>query len=191
MQKRNCSDYKQTTKQDNKEINKQAINASLLPLLHILHPPGIKVRHQCKYREQSSILHTLGHLNWPPVQINAVSKQVHNWNNFRRAQESLSWVSTMLAISLAILLALSCLALKSSNACYCTRKYAFECSRDFRSPSASCRSTADRCLSACSWDWRNQTESDSVYVELLAAVVARNLNTTPRQDFGVVSLSSR
>ena len=58
-QKKNCSDYKQTTKQDNKEINKQAINASLLPLLHILHPLGIKVRHQCKYREQSSTLHTL------------------------------------------------------------------------------------------------------------------------------------
>ena len=34
-QKKNCSDYKQTTKQDNKEINKQSINASLLPLLHI------------------------------------------------------------------------------------------------------------------------------------------------------------
>ena len=58
-QKKNCSDYKQTTKQDNKEINKQAINASLLPLLHILHPLGIKVRHQCKYREQSSISDTL------------------------------------------------------------------------------------------------------------------------------------
>ena len=57
--KKNCSDYKQTTKQDNKEINKQAINASLLALLHILHPLGIKVRHQCKYREQSSTLHTL------------------------------------------------------------------------------------------------------------------------------------
>ena len=57
--KKNCSDYKQTTKQDNKEINKQATNARLLRLLHILHPLGIKVRHQCKYREQSSILHTL------------------------------------------------------------------------------------------------------------------------------------
>src|SRR3989337_2189286 len=57
--KNNCSDYKQTTKQDNKEINKQATNASLLQLLHILHPLGIKVRHQYKYREQSSILHTL------------------------------------------------------------------------------------------------------------------------------------
>ena len=41
-QKQNCSDYKQTTKQDNKEINKQAIKASLLLLLHILHPLGIK-----------------------------------------------------------------------------------------------------------------------------------------------------
>ena len=51
--KKNCSDYKQTTKQDKKEINKQAINASLLLLLHILHPLGIKVNHQCKYREQS------------------------------------------------------------------------------------------------------------------------------------------
>jgi hypothetical protein len=76
-QKNNCSDYKQTTKQDNKEINKQAIKASLLPLL-ILHPLGIKVRHQCKYREQNSILHTLGRQNWPPVQINAAAKQEHN-----------------------------------------------------------------------------------------------------------------
>src|SRR5215216_4690308 len=48
-----------TSKQNNKEINKQATNARLLRLLHILHPLGIKVRHQCKYREQSSILHTL------------------------------------------------------------------------------------------------------------------------------------
>ena len=30
MRKKNCSDYKQTTKQDNKEINKQATNARLL-----------------------------------------------------------------------------------------------------------------------------------------------------------------
>ena len=141
-----------TSKQLNKTIRKQsspleqAIKASLLLLLHILHPLGIKVHHQCKYREQSSILHTLGRQNWPPVQINAAAKQEHNWNNFRRAQETLSWVSTMLAISLASWLALSCLALKSSNACCCTRKYACECSRDFHSPSASCRSTADRCL---------------------------------------------
>ena len=40
------SDYKQTTKQDNKEINKQATYARLSRLLHILHPLGIKVRHQ-------------------------------------------------------------------------------------------------------------------------------------------------
>ena len=149
-QKKNCSDYKQTTKQDNKEINKQATNTSLLQLLHILHPLGIKVRHQCKYREQSSILHTLGRQNWPPVQINVAAKQEHNINNFRRSQETLSWVSTMLEISLASLLALSCLALKSSNACCCTRKYASKCSRDFRDPSTSCRSIADRCLSTCS-----------------------------------------
>ena len=49
------ADYKQTTRQDNKELNKQATNASLLQLLHVLHPLGIKVHHQCKYREQSSI----------------------------------------------------------------------------------------------------------------------------------------
>ena len=30
-QNKNYSDYKQTTKKDNKEINKKAINASLLP----------------------------------------------------------------------------------------------------------------------------------------------------------------
>ena len=40
-QEKICSDYKQTTKQDNKEINKQAIN-SLLLLLHILHPLASK-----------------------------------------------------------------------------------------------------------------------------------------------------
>ena len=57
--KKNCNDYKQTNKQDNKEINKQATNARLSRLLHILHPLGIKVRHQCKYREQSSISYTL------------------------------------------------------------------------------------------------------------------------------------
>ena len=53
--KKNCTDYKETTKHDKKEINKQATNARLSRLLHILHPLGIKVRHQCKYREQSSI----------------------------------------------------------------------------------------------------------------------------------------
>jgi hypothetical protein len=59
--KKNCRDYKKINKQDYKEINKQATNARLLRLLHILHPLGIKVRHQCKYREQkSSILHILG-----------------------------------------------------------------------------------------------------------------------------------
>ena len=57
--KKNCIDYKQTNKQDNKEINKQATYARLSRLLHILHPLGIKVRHQCKYREQSSISYTL------------------------------------------------------------------------------------------------------------------------------------
>ena len=57
--KKNCTDYKQTNKQDNKEINKQATYARLSRLLHILHPLGIKVRHQCKYREQSSISYTL------------------------------------------------------------------------------------------------------------------------------------
>ena len=57
--KKNCTDYKQTNKQDNKEVNKQATYARLSRLLHILHPLGIKVRHQCKYREQSSISYTL------------------------------------------------------------------------------------------------------------------------------------
>ena len=56
--KKNCSDYKQTTKQDNKEINKQATKARLLRILHIFHPLGIKLHHLCKYREQSNILHT-------------------------------------------------------------------------------------------------------------------------------------
>jgi hypothetical protein len=126
-----------------------------------------------------------GRLNWPPVQINAAAKQVQNWNNFRRAQETLSWVSTMLAISLTSLLAFSCLALKSSNACYCTRKYASEFSRDFLSPSASCHSTTDRCLSACSWDSRSQSDSGIEFEELVPAVVASNSNTTSRQDFGL------
>ena len=54
-QKKNCSDYKQTTKQDNKEINMHATNARPLRLLHILHPLGIKDRHQCKYREHPTL----------------------------------------------------------------------------------------------------------------------------------------
>ena len=53
--KKNCSDYNQTNKQDNKETNKKQHYSRLLRLLHILHPLGIKVSHQCKYREQSSI----------------------------------------------------------------------------------------------------------------------------------------
>ena len=50
-----------TRKQINKttEINKQVTYARLSRLLHILHPLGIKVRHQCKYREQSNISYTL------------------------------------------------------------------------------------------------------------------------------------
>ena len=60
IQKKNYSDYKQTTKQGNKEINKQAINASLLPLLHILHPLGIKVRHYDNKAQADNRLHTLG-----------------------------------------------------------------------------------------------------------------------------------
>ena len=74
-QKKNYSDYKQTTKQDNKEINKQAIKASLLPLLHILHPLGIKVCHQCKYREQSSISYTL------VVKVGILHKQTNKQTN--------------------------------------------------------------------------------------------------------------
>ena len=103
----------------------------------------------------------------------------------------ISWVLTMLARSLASLLAFSYLALKSSNACCCTRKYASEFYRAFLSPLASCRRTADRCLSACSWDSRSRTDSGIEFKELVPAVVASNSNTTSRQDFGVVSLSSR
>ena len=44
----------------------------------------------------------------------------------------------MLARCLASLLTFSCLALKSSSACCCTRKYASEFCRDFLSSSASC-----------------------------------------------------
>ena len=67
----------------------------------------------------------------------------------------------MLARCLASLLNFSCLALKSSSTCGCTKKYASEFCRDFLSPSASCRSTADWCLSACSWDWRSRSDSGS------------------------------
>ena len=68
--KKNCSGYKQTTKQDNKEINKQAIHASLLPLLHILHPLGIKVRHQCKYREKAAYC-----IHWPSKLATSANKR--------------------------------------------------------------------------------------------------------------------
>ena len=43
---KNCNDYKQTNKQDNKEINKKATYARLSRLSHTLHPLGIKVRHR-------------------------------------------------------------------------------------------------------------------------------------------------
>jgi hypothetical protein len=145
---------------------------------------------QIKGTTKQHITYT-GRLNWPPVQINAAAKQVQNWNNFRRAQEMLSWVSTMLAISLASLLAFSCLALKSSNACYCTRKYASEFCRDFLSPLASCRITTDWHLSAYSWDSRCWTDRGREFEELVSAVVATNSNTTSIQDLQVVSLFSR
>ena len=92
----------------------------------------------------------------------------------------------MLARCLAILLTFSCLALKSSSTCCSTRKYASEFCRDFLSPSASCRSTADWCLSACSWDWRSWSDSGNEFEDLVPAVLASNSNTTSRQDFGVV-----
>ena len=97
----------------------------------------------------------------------------------------------MLARCLASLLTFSCLALKSSSACCCTRKYASEFCRDFLSPSASCRNTADWCLSACSWDWRSRSDSGSEFEELVPAVLASNSNTTSTQDCGVFSLSTR
>ena len=96
----------------------------------------------------------------------------------------------MLARCLASLLTFSCLALKSSSACCCTRKYASEFCRDFLSPSASYRSTSDRCLSTWSWDSRRRTDSRSEFEELVPAVVASNSNTTSRQDFWV-PLSTR
>ena len=97
----------------------------------------------------------------------------------------------MLARCLASLLTFSCLALKSSSACCCTRKYASEFCRDFLSPLASCRITSDRCLSTWSWDSRRRTDSGSEFEELVPAVVASNSNTTSRQDFWVLSLASR
>ena len=106
------------------------------------------------------------------------SKTSPNWNHFRRVQETISWVPIMLARCLASLLTFSCLAFKSSSACCCARKYASEFCRDFLSPSASCRSTADWCLSACSWDWRSRTDSGSEFEELVPAILASNSNTT-------------
>ena len=90
----------------------------------------------------------------------------------------------MLARCLASLLTFSYLALKSSSACCCTRKYASEFWRDFLSPLASCRSTADWCLSACSWDWRSRSDLGSEFEELVPAVLASNSNTTSTQDCG-------
>ena len=97
----------------------------------------------------------------------------------------------MLARCLARLLTFSSLALKFSSTCCCTRKYASEFCRDFLSPSASYRSTADWCLSACSWDWRSRSDSGSEFEELVPAVLASNSNTTSTQDCGVFSLSTR
>ena len=95
----------------------------------------------------------------------------------------------MLARCLASLLTFSCLALKSSNSCCCTRKYASEFCRDFLSPSASCSITSDRCLSTLSWDSRTRTDSGSEFEELVPAVVASNSNTTSRQDFECLQYS--
>ena len=80
----------------------------------------------------------------------------------------------MLARCLASLLTFSCLALKSSSTCCCTRKYASEFCRDFLSPSASRRITSDRCLSTWSWDSRSWTDSGNEFEELVPAVVASN-----------------
>ena len=91
---------------------------------------------------------------------------------------------------LSKLINFSCLAHKSSTTCYCTRKYASEFCKDFLSPSASCRITSDRCLSTWSWDSRSRTDSGNEFEELVLAVVVSNSNTTSRQDFGVVSVSS-
>ena len=91
----------------------------------------------------------------------------------------------MLARCLASLLTFSCLALKYSSTCCCTRKYASEFYRDFLSPSASCRITSDRCLSTWSWDSRSRTDSGNEFEELVPEVVASNSNTTSRHDFGV------
>ena len=86
----------------------------------------------------------------------------------------------MLARCLASLLIFSFLALKSSSACYCTRKYASEFCRDFLSPSASCRSTSDRCLSTWSWDSRSRTDSGNEFEELVPAVLT--VTRTLHQD---------
>ena len=95
----------------------------------------------------------------------------------------------MLARCLPSLLTFSCLALKSSSACCCTRKYAYELCRNFLSPSTSCRNTSDRCLSTWSWYSRSWIDSCNEFEEPVPAVVASNSNTTSRQDFGVVSVS--
>ena len=97
----------------------------------------------------------------------------------------------MLARCLARLLTFSCLALKSSSPCCYTRKHASEFCRDFLSPSASCRSAADWCLSSCSWDWRSRSDLGSKFEELVPAILASNSNTTSTQDYGVFSLSTR
>ena len=86
----------------------------------------------------------------------------------------------MLARCLASLLTFSCLALKSSSACCCTRKYASEFCRAFLSPSASCRITSDRCLSTWSWDSRSRTDSGSEFEELVPAV--ESVTRTLHQD---------
>ena len=97
----------------------------------------------------------------------------------------------MLARCLASLLTFSCLALKSSSACCCTRKYGSGFCRDFLSPSASCCSTANWYLSTCSWDWRSRSDSGSEFEELVPALLASNSNATSTQDYGVFSLSTR
>ena len=90
----------------------------------------------------------------------------------------------MLARCLASLLTFSCLALKSSSACCCTRKYASESCRDFLSPSASCRNTSDQCLSTWSWDSRRRTNSGSEFEELVPEVVPVTRTLHQDRTFG-------
>ena len=79
-----------------------------------------------------------------------------------------------------------------ASRCSClAMRFSLVLSAIFLRDRTSSQSWVAECLSARTWDWRSRTDSDNKFCELVWLLVSSNLNTASRQDFGVVSLSSR